>query len=361
MGVREAGGNRYSPFKLFRYPDRVKGLPRHSDTIAGPVHVRIKPTNRCNHNCWYCAYKSEDLSLGEEMNQRDEIPREKILEIIDDLSELGTEAVTSSGGGEPFAYPHLLEALQALVDRGLSFAALTNGALVKGEVASFFAQHGTWLRVSLDAWDGASYAKSRSVKEGEYGKVLENMARFQAFGGTCSLGVSFIVTRDNQYHLEEATERLIETGVESIKFSPCIVSGVGRENLEHHEPIFETVREKIESIIADKASHGVEIYDAYHLLDDKFDKDYTWCPMQQLLTVIAADQQVYTCQDKAYTQSGTLGSLKETRFKNLWLKEKSRFFKVDPSRDCDHHCVSNAKNRMLLDFLDLNENRAVFV
>ena len=42
------------------------------------------------------------------------IPKDKMMEIIDDLVEMKVKAVTFSGGGEPFCYPHFTETLKKL-------------------------------------------------------------------------------------------------------------------------------------------------------------------------------------------------------------------------------------------------------
>jgi len=59
---------------------------------------------------------------------------------------------------------------------------------------------------------------------------------------------------------------------------------------------------------------------------------------------IGADLNMYPCQDKAYNlEEGLLGSIKETRFKDWWFSNKNNFFKVDPSKVCNHHCVAKVK------------------
>ena len=107
-------GHLYTHMKIFHYKDKLESLPRESDVILAPLHIRIKPTNVCNHNCRYCAYRMDDLQLGKDMNVRDYIPRDKMIEIIDDIIEMGVNAVTFSGGGEPFCYPYLLDAVERL-------------------------------------------------------------------------------------------------------------------------------------------------------------------------------------------------------------------------------------------------------
>ena len=95
-------GSLYTPFKIFHYQEKLDSLLREINTTLPPLHIRIKPTNVCNHNCWYCAYRASDLQLGQDMNVCDAIPEVKMLEIVDDIVGMGVQAVTFSGGGEPF-------------------------------------------------------------------------------------------------------------------------------------------------------------------------------------------------------------------------------------------------------------------
>ena len=142
----------YADAKLVLFPDRIEAL-RAGDTTA-PIHIRVKPTNVCNHSCSYCAYRADDLSLGSDMNVRDRIPREKMLELIEDFISMGVRAVTFSGGGEPMLYPHIVETVERLAEGGIKIGSLTNGSRLNGKVADAFARHATWVRVSIDGWDG---------------------------------------------------------------------------------------------------------------------------------------------------------------------------------------------------------------
>jgi 2-iminoacetate synthase ThiH len=74
--------------KVFHFKEKVDSLPRDVDRILPPLHIRIKPTNVCNHNCGYCAYRVDNLQLGKDMVTKNQIPREKMLEIIDDIVEM---------------------------------------------------------------------------------------------------------------------------------------------------------------------------------------------------------------------------------------------------------------------------------
>lgn len=354
--------SKYSQLKIFHYKDKIDSLPKENNEIKPPLHIRIKPTNVCNHNCWYCAYKVDNLQLGQDMVERDYIPEEKMMEIIDDCVEMGVKAITFSGGGEPFNYRYYLKTIKKLITTGISFASLTNGAKVKGEIAELFAKHGTWLRVSIDGWDDESYANYRDTKKTEFSKVIQNMRDFKAYGGKCALGVSYIIDNKNYSHIYEFTKLIKSTGADSIKLSACIVDNEARKNNEYHKPIYNEVKNQISRIKKDFEDETFEIFDAYHLMEERFDKDYEWCPYMQILLVIGADLNIYPCQDKAYNlDTGLLGSIKDRRFKDFWFDDKNKFYKINPKKVCNHHCVANMKNKMILDYLDVDNEHLGFV
>ncbi|BDQ32988.1 radical SAM protein [Pseudodesulfovibrio portus] len=355
-------GNIYTPMKIFHFKDKVDSLPREVDTILPPLHIRIKPINACNHNCRYCAYRADSLQLGKDMRISDSIPRDKMLEITEDIIDMGVKGVTFSGGGEPLFYPHLADVLHRLVDSPVKFATLTNGGLLKGEVAEMFAHSGSWVRVSMDGWDNASYTRYRGVQDGEYDRILANIEAFKKFGGPCRLGVSYIVDKENVDHIYEAARRVKDFGGDSIKIGACILENEAARNNEYHEAIWDMAREQIDRVNDELAGDDFEVFDAYHKLDERFEKKYTWCPYLQVLPVIGADSNIYSCQDKAYNlDEGLVGSIKDTSFKDFWMSDKAKFYKINPSRVCNHHCVANSKNKLLLDYLDADPDHLAFV
>lgn len=351
----------YTRMKIFHFREKLDSLPAGVDMIAAPLQVRIKPTNACNHNCWYCAYRAENLQLGEEMRLGDSIPRAKMLEILDDIIAMGVKSVTFSGGGDPFCYPHLLEAAQKLAESPVKFASLTNGSRLTGAVAELFARHATWLRISMDGWDDGSYTAYRGCPDGEFTKIVRNMAAFKKLSGPCFLGVCIVVDRQNSPHVYDLVKLLSNTGVDSVKVSPCIVSNSGKENNDYHLPIFDRTKEEIGRARADFSRPGFEIYDSYHSQLETFAKDYDWCPFLQVVPVIGADLNVYSCHDKAYNANGFLGSIRESGFRDFWFAGKDKFFRINPAQLCAHHCVANGNNRLVLDYLDADPVHLEFV
>lgn len=354
-------GSIYTNMKVFHFKDKIDSLPREAKQILAPVHIRIKPTNVCNHRCFYCAYREKGLQLGQDMQEKDFIPEEKMMEVIDDIIEMGVKSITFSGGGEPFCYQYLYQTAKKLADSPVQFAALTNGARLTGEVAKIFAQQATWVRISMDGWDDASYKRFRGVKDGEFTKIINNIGEFKSYNGKCMIGVSIIVSRDNAGHVYDLVKILNDCRVDTIKIAPCIISNSGKENNEYHESIFEQIKDEIERAKNDFGSQ-VEIFDSYHTQLESFAKNYTWCPYLQILPIIGADQNIYPCQDKAYNlEEGLIGSIKNQRFKDFWTSNKEKFFKINPSILCNHHCVANGKNTSILDYLNADPEHLAFV
>ena len=350
----------YSPLKYLSYADHLAALRERR--VAAPVHIRIKPTNRCNHNCWYCAYRVDGLQLGEEMREADQIPEAKMMEIVDDLIAMGVKAVTFSGGGEPLLYKPLPAVIDRLAEGGVRVAALTNGSNLKGRVGEALARHATWVRVSVDAWDDASYTASRGAPDGAFTQLLANMRDFKASGTTAVLGVSLIVSKDNAARIAEAVGLFKEAGAAHVKLSAAVVANDAAANNAYHREFKETADRQISQAMGLNGD-GFSVLDHYHEMSERFEKTYDFCPYLMFLTVIGADQHVYTCQDKAYTTPGDMGSIEHRSFRDLWFSEehRARLYAFDPRANCRHHCVTHAKNLSILEFLSIDPEHAAFV
>lgn len=350
----------YSNLKVLGQTDRLSAI--RQGKMAAPVHVRIKPINRCNHDCWYCAYRADQLKLGENMKVSDRLADDKLLEIVDDLVVMGVAAVTFSGGGEPLLHKRLPDAVERLARGGVRVATLTNGSNLKGRMADAFAEYGTWVRVSMDAWDDASYAHARSVRQGEFSKIIDCMRAFIDLRSRCVLGVSFIISRENHMHIRDMCALLKDVGVNHVKLAAAVVSNDAAENNRYHREIMASVTSEIEQARA-LSDDGFSVLNHYHETMERFDKSYRSCPFARLLTVIGADAKVYSCQDKAYAETGLLGSIEQRSFHEFWFSDENRRHHeaLDPSQHCGHHCVAHEKNLVLVDYLSLDPHHAVFV
>ena len=344
----------YSSLKMFYFPDKLNSLL--TVEITSPIHIRIKPTNICNHKCYYCSYRVDKIQLGKHMKM-DSIPKDKMIEICEDIETMGVRAVTFSGGGEPLCYPHINEFIQRLVN--VRLAMLTNGELLKGEKARLIAQRFDWIRVSLDGWDNQSYCKYRGLQGDKFDNLIDNLSKFKELGDCC-VSINIVIDRDNHNHIDKIIERVYNVGIDNLKFSPVITHTDTKVVYEYHKPIIKQTSSMIKRIM-DKYASSFEIYDSYEAELNDFSQGHTqykWCPYCQITTVIGADCRMYYCHDKAYNlDCGVLEDLNYIRLKYAWKRGKQKFFKIIPSIDCRHHCIANRLNTQIINFTENTKHK----
>jgi MoaA/NifB/PqqE/SkfB family radical SAM enzyme len=225
--------NKYSDFKIFNFPEKLNSFT--AGEVKAPLYVRVKPINLCNHGCFFCVYSTgfrvrdggdmEHIQSGmhEDMQEMDTIPTEKMMEILYDLSRIGTKAITYSGGGEPLMHPDIVDIMRRTLDLKLDLSIITNGQNLAKERAQVLA-NAKWVRVSMDYTDGTQMKRFRNVPEKSFDAVIRNMENFAKIKNKdCDLAVNYIVHRSNYKNLWEYTNLLKSCGVENVRFSPMYV------------------------------------------------------------------------------------------------------------------------------------------
>ena len=135
-----------------------------------------------------------------------------------------------------------------------------------------------------------------------------------------------------------------DCGVNHVKVSAIVVGNNPAANNNYHRSLkVEVTRQLSAAQRVNDASFS--FLNDYHDLEKRFDKSYHRCNFLRFLTVIGADQMVYSCQDKAYTEGGLIGSLIDKTFKEFWFSEFNQKYisTLDPSVECRHHCVTHPK------------------
>jgi len=347
--------NKYSNLKIAWFPKKLQSFK--DEKLTAPICVRIKPTNKCCHNCYFCVYNFNFSSMHESANKIDEIPLNKMLEILADLRDMGVKAVTYSGGGEPLFHKDIIEILQKTLDCGLDLSMLTNGQLLDGTRAEKMI-HAKWIRVSMDYWNSDMFGESRKINKTLFHRIISNIKNFSAAikGASCDLGVNYIITRDNYKTLQEAFNLLVSTGVDNIRFSPLWVPNF----FNYHDPIKSTVKNQL-SVIYKKPVPGVTVYDTYNIVPEVTTRTYSRCYFLQVVPVIAADQKIYNCHNKSYDPQGIIGSITDKKFSDVWFsKETQDYIKnFRPDILCNHQCANDQKNKYIHEILGCSSDNYI--
>lgn len=349
----------YSNLKIFHHFDTLSKLK--NGERCNPLYIRIKPTNICNHNCYYCHYKNPYLKL-DEYNPTDYIPHDKMMEILDDMGEMGVKAVTFSGGGEPLVYQYIEEAMEKVLELGIDLSIITNGSMLNGRKAEILA-HAKWVRISIDSIIPENYAKNRGISENAMEILLKNIKEFAKIkDSSCEFGVNFVVGKENYREIEELAVTMKKLGVNHVKFAPLI----SNDTEEYHKDIKDEVIATLNRLSEELNSDRFKIIDLYTSDFDNYEvftRTYSRCPMKEFICIIAANSKVYFCQDKAYLSDGCVCDLKEQSFIEGWNSEaviqKAKEF--DAKTLCGQHCVHDSRNELINSWLDMDMNHVNFI
>lgn len=199
----------------------VEAAFRHGATqgLFLPAHLYVTITERCNLRCQHCI---TDAPV------RTQEGRARTLQpwLVDALSPAFAAAdyVAFVHGGESLLAPIFFDVLsriqQARGGRPCSIHLLSNGMLLSETIAHRLIDRGlTSLSISLD---GGTAATNDALRIGaDFERILRNLEAVLDVrtrrGADLRVGVSVVLTRDNQHELSALAERLASLGIDWLK------------------------------------------------------------------------------------------------------------------------------------------------
>lgn len=346
----------YSPLKILHHPGKVQQLRLGVQPV--PLQVQLIISDLCNQDCGFCAYRMSGYTSNELFkvvkpdgsvtnNPNRMIPPQKVQGILYDCSEMGVKAIQFTGGGEPTVHPNHGDFFKLTIGLGMDLALVTNGVRLKPEVLDTLGG-AKWVRVSLDAATAETYATIRRVPGWHHREALKNIGELvkRRPGGDLLVGVGFVVTADNWHEVFLAAQIAKDLGVDNFRISAVFQN----DGATYFAPFYERARD----LCKQAAALSTPEFKVFNMFGDRVEDleqanpDYNFCGYQHLNTYIGGDQNVYRCCNLAYNTRGLIGSLKEQRFKDLWLSQaKQQDFDEFDARNCER-CMFNGKNRAII-------------
>ncbi|ABY91665.1 radical SAM protein [Thermoanaerobacter sp. X514] len=133
----------------------IKGV-KHCEGIQkiGPTIAYFHITQRCNLNCPTC------FTFSPKRNKLNDMPTEKVKEVLRKIKEFGINEVIFSGG-EPFLREDFIKILEESKKLSLSVVVLTNGTLINKEIANKIKGTVDEVYISLDGVNEEIYGRLR--------------------------------------------------------------------------------------------------------------------------------------------------------------------------------------------------------
>lgn len=348
----------YSQLKIFHHQGRLESI-RKGDRPK-PLHLHLVPTNRCNQNCSFCAYRSHGYTSSERFYTTDEIPVPKLLEVVESCSKLGIKSVELTGGGEPTLHPAFSDLCFNLRERGIDYAIVTNGMLLDVTPILDAATKSQWIRFSIDAGSSQTYKETRRVDcLGRVRNNLRGLVRLRGSTDCPTIGVGFVVTKNNWNEVLRACKHARDDGADNFRIS-AVFQNQGAE-------YFRGFHQKASELCAEAETLSSKGFTVFNLFGDRINDlsqespDYKTCYTQQLVTYLGADQNLYRCCVTAYNQRGLIGSVKEQSLYDLWQsKETWKRLQTFDAKRC-HHCMFNQKNRTIAYAVESNPDHVNFL
>lgn len=281
--------------------------------MPSPRFAILYISNSCNQNCQYCEYVEE--------NKGGFLSTEKVLNIIDQLADLGVTAIEFSGGGEPLIHPDIIKILKYCKKKNMAVGMISNFATKNDELMEVIIDTCSYVRASMDSFDPDKYNEIRRPKTEEcsFSQVESNLKSLvelkKKTGSKINIGVKMVISKLNYDKIEEFVKGAIGLGVDNVQFKKVYL----REELKIGDGEFplEEVSKKLKGL---KEKHKDEINIFFGFYNLKLDCQ---CFMNINHIFIDAYGDMYLCCHYLNRKADVkLGSILEQPIKDIWFSDR---------------------------------------
>lgn len=271
--------------------------PKFSQHMDGgmiaPVNVEVSLTGICNAQCSWCFYAGKQSGII--------LSADRVIETMYEMQELGVEAVTWTGGGEPTLHPEFERIVE---NTPLKQGLITNGLkLPKADLSRF-----EWVRVSKTNWP-----LNASVLY-HYRKAVKTL-------GIC-------VNYEGLDHVVHETAEIADiVKADYVQVRPAL-------NLEGEKTFFQVP----------KFDNPLVQVTGYKFADAAIDREYTECEGFHFVPFIWEDGRVDVCAYQRNKDEYNLGNIYDSSFSEIVSAFPSS---VPVADDCILCCKNHEINKTI--------------
>ena len=345
---------------MTNYIDPQGKLMMHVDRVAevkaggkpAPINVEIDLSNRCNLGCRGChfayTHTRGPLAAGKPVADGvsgggDLIDTGMILAALEEMYEFGVRSVTWAGGGEPTLHPDFDEIIDACpLPQGI----YTNGTLVDEARAELLKTRMEWVYVSLDRHNRESYKQYKQADA--FKKAIAGIEALVAAPGKATVGVGYLLSRENIDDLDAMVRTRRVLGVDYIQFRPEV-----RYNLASPQELAEEtdwISNAVALLEQVRGFRGVVVdVDRFKMYQNWLIHPYKTCYWTQFQTVITPDGSLWDCCNRRGFAESKLGNLHDEPFSAIWQRSHAVTVNKRCRLLCRGHLANLALDRMMSD------------
>ncbi|HWQ65457.1 MAG TPA: radical SAM protein [Methanospirillum sp.] len=329
--------------KLIYHPQRVGKWLKTGDCF--PIYVEIGVTNRCNHQCTFCAldwFEKNPVDIDSKVMKRG----------LREMTECGVKSVMFAGEGEPLLHPDIYEFITYAKFHDLDVALSTNGVLFDKERLEKALPSLSWVRYSVDAGTPTTYKEVHGGGPKDFDRVVANIRDAVEIKRRDDLevviGIQFLLIPDNIDDLVPFIELFREIGVDNVQIKPFSQHPLSKNRYSVEYSRYQDLGEEIQKYQTPKFQVLFRMQTAERLIEKR---TYNECYGLPFFTLIEADGSVIPCMMFYKNPAYCYGNLNTTSFSSIWTGEKRRdiihLLKDNSLKDCRQGCRLDVVNRYL--------------
>jgi len=298
--------------KLLRNKDEIINILSGGD--SKPIHVTIDTIEVCNQRCIMCFYhgRKSNIMKDSTFNGKGVFPFNRLINLIDELKETGTECISFTGTGETLLYPDIYKIFQRILDNDMEYGITTNLSVDLSSDNIDVLSKASWIRCSLNSATNKHYNEINRPrnKDDDINKVLNNIKSLP------NINISYAILNENVSDILNTTKLVKGLGANSIFFRPEMTFDIPIDGKNHNDEVISGLKEakKMET-------SSFKVYETYD--DANINQDLI-CYYSNHTAYIDAYGDVYPCCVTKYHKKYIYGNIMNQHFKEFWDSDKRR-------------------------------------
>ncbi len=291
--------------------------------IKGPKTVMISPTDACNLRCKSCwrLEKKSNLQIKEEL------PFDKIKQIIKECKELKVKTIDLTGGGEPFYRKDIFEVIRLVKKYGMKATLTTNGTLLDQERIERIIKLGL-DDICFSIESGKENINDNLRGKGVYKKIIQTLKilnLFKEYSEKPVIRFATVITKENYKELDSLIELSVKYKISAINFSVLLEWSTNKElSMKKEKDALKILKDIDLKLKKKKIYSNIQSILEYGLFEHEPPK-FCFAPWEMIF--INSRGEVLACCTLASHYENIIGNVNEQSLSQIWQGNKMARFR----------------------------------